>query len=381
VGKRSCASHVGKKKDEGGRVTNMRAALRLHHGYAVAFRPPICAGLVRHAATSNAPPIATSVSEDEFRQSVAGGAAIRSIGEFGAPGLSMHAFWKRRGVTHDQLIDTLAGQADLRGGVWSDPETLNARLDALLQITAPLTLTQLMKRCPEAVTVRSDTIRAKYTALADALQGKADAKQLVAHRPSLLRRSPEYLSARVRAVSEALPRSDMPHVLMRMPRLLEVGQHELSRRSAAIRASYKPETIAGWSTKRAARLLATPSHRLERLAHVDGLNPSFRIAVPDVTLLRMKDTVYERRFVHSKNSRWRRRGLGSAGERLAPRHRPLGDAPPPLQGVNYLVWGRGMMARRRQLDHRVTAPGRGPGARASVGIDKAGARPGPRFIQ
>ena len=128
------------------------------------------------------PPRVESLSNEEFRNSVAGGGSALNIGEFGEAPARMHAFWRARGVSPALAIN-LAERAASRGGVWGDPPTLHSRLTKLVHIMATTPLERLMSKYPQIVEQRPETVYNKLQALSAALPGN-DILAMVARMPA-----------------------------------------------------------------------------------------------------------------------------------------------------------------------------------------------------
>ena len=323
----------------------MRRSLRALNS-AISARVPSFSrrALCSSASTSTPPPAkiaeAESLSEAEFRRSVAGGASAYAVGEMGAPPSVMRAFWNERGVGDDMLHDDLALKAKTRGGVWGDPPTLAKRLDALEKLLPmqPEQLSSLLSGTAcDVLLLRSDTLRTKVHALSSLLP-KTDVLRLFMRMPILLRHSPEWYKRQVSAARALLPRADMDELIAEKPRLLMTPHHELLARTAAFRSSYVPEAMARWSPQKALAMLHMPSKRLERLKILEGLNPGLRVALPDRKVLQMDEKKWMNNFVLRKRSRWR----GGRAVRPEPWPRelsPLARELPP-DDVNALAWGR-----------------------------------------
>ena len=109
-------------------------AVRRNSPAEVAQHPRAAEAVRQPLPSSRSPPAvpeADSVSESEFRKLPAGGASAFNFGEFGASPEEMERFWFFRGVADDELLKTLSQRAASDGGVWGDPPTLAARLEAL----------------------------------------------------------------------------------------------------------------------------------------------------------------------------------------------------------------------------------------------------------
>lgn len=247
---------------------------------------------------SAAPPEVPSLSVSEFRETVAGGASARPMGAAGVGHLELVAFWSSYGLRREN-IERLTALGARFGGIWADPPTLRARLVFLGDLIPALPLKKLIAICPQALAVRPENMRAKLHALADVLPG-VDVLMLMARRPALLRRSASLLQERGSVALEILPRSDMGKLIEEAPFLLELGPAELKARADALRFSYTPATIKRWKRSHAAQMMSFPASRLQRLRHVDRLNPDLRAAVPDSRFIFMRDTRYERHFVDRK---------------------------------------------------------------------------------
>jgi hypothetical protein len=318
----------------------MLGRVRAACGSVLVRRAPLCHG---RAALCSLPPAripeAESLSPDEFHRTVAGGASAFAIGELGASAEEMREFWMSRSVTDGALLHELSQRAANVGGVWGDPPTLGDRLAALegLVPLRPAQLERLLRDAPHALAMRPQTVRAKVEALSRALP-RVDVLEMVARRPSLLRRSPTHLARRAAAATAVMARSDMQEVVGRMPHLIEISAAELGARARALHSSYVPETMATWSTDRAAELLGTPASRLQRLRVLEGLNPGLRAALPDRYVLQMSENRWQLHFVQKKLSRWR----GGRAVRPPPVSRdasPFNGAAVPRSG-NALAWGR-----------------------------------------
>ena len=313
-----------------------------------AMLPPRLHRAARACATDTAgdPPEAPSLSLEELHSSTAGGASAFNRLERGAELGEMIEFWRSNGL-HDGLASTLAARSVSDGGVWGDPPTLASRLLALQKMLPLIPLHRLLRKHPDVVQSRAETVQLKLDALSRMLPA-VNVLQMVARYPPLLRRSVARLEERTAALLRALPRPDMPQVICDAPQLLDLSPNELDKRAAAIRFSYVTTSIVQWRRERLLRLLRTPSHRLRRLEHVDSLNPHLRTAVPDARLLRMDDELYRRRFVAKKHSRWRRRPgalqeVRSRAERfsfLPTEHVPKLDPSQRGSDIGLLAWGR-----------------------------------------
>ena len=310
-------------------------------------RPVRATGLVRPLCTraptasppTHVPEDVESLSVSDFHQMPAGGASAFSIGEFGAGASEMQRFWVGRGVADEELLQLLSQRAVTDGGVWCDPPTLAARLDALAKIIPlrPKQYAELLRSAGHTLTVRSETVRLKLHSLSRVLP-HGDVLDMVARCPKLLNRSPAALEKRVAAVKAALPRSDMAELIAECPDLLEISPSELDARAAALRESYMAETIATWRAQKALRMLKVPAKRLRRLRFLEGLNPGLRVALPDRKILRMRERSWKLNFEQKKLSRWR----GGRTVRPTPEPRnlsPLMGSVVPRTG-NALAWGQ-----------------------------------------
>ena len=313
-------------------------------------RPVRPTGLVRPLcarAPTASPPIhelevvetVESLSVSDFRQIPAGGASSFAIGEFGASSSEMQRFWVGRGVADEELLQLLSQRAVTDGGVWCDPPTLAARLDALAKIIPlrPKQHAEMLRWAGHALTVRSDTIRLKLESLSRVLP-RGDVLDMVARCPRLLNRSPAALEKRVAAVKAALPRSDMAELIAECPDLLEISPGELDARATALRESYMAETIATWRAQKAQRMLRVTAKRLRRLRILEGLNPGLRVTLPDRKILRMRERSWQLNFEQKKLSRWR------GGRTVRPKPEPRNLSPlmgneVPRTG-NALAWGQ-----------------------------------------
>ena len=267
----------------------------------------------------------------------------------------MQQFWSGRGVTDGAIMDILVKRAAEVGGIWTDPPTLSARLDALEQMLSlkPAQYGKLLENHANVLNYRPKTIKQKLHTLSRLLP-RADVLDMAARCPNLLCRAPDSLDQRVAAVKASLPRRDMEELIEEYPFLLLVSPPELEKRARAIRRSYVPETISGWTLERAAGALSrTTSKRLERLQVLEALNPSLRIAIPDRKILQMRDKSWQLHFLQKKNSRWR------WGNTVRPEPIPRNFSP--LQGTalpgkgNLLKFGKRVLEARLKEEEEAKA--------------------------
>ena len=66
--------------------------------------PPLLSRVSALSSARESPPEVASISEEEFRRSVAGGASALDIGEMGAGYDEMKRFWQARGVANERRI-------------------------------------------------------------------------------------------------------------------------------------------------------------------------------------------------------------------------------------------------------------------------------------
>ena len=297
------------------------------------------------------PPEVQALSLEELRATTAGGASAFDRGKRGVDVDGMLEFWRGHGLD-DESARALAARAESDGGVWGDPPTLVARLAAAERTLPLLPLSTLLRKYPDVVQSRPETIRQKLETLSAVLPA-VDVIHMVARHPSLLRRSPGLLKERALGFLVALPRADMAQLAAVAPQLLDLAPSELAARAAAIRHSYVITTIMRWPRSRALKLLRTPSVKLQRLQHVDTLNPHLRTAVPDRKFLEMDEPLFHRRFVAKRRSLWRRRpGVQADRDAAAAPRRSRGGlfeaAHVPPRGVRLLEWGRAEHKRRSE---------------------------------
>lgn len=301
-------------------------------------------------------PEVDSLTDEELRNSVAGGASALRIGELGADEEEMRGFWQSHGLP-DALVDRLAARAVTTGGVWADPPTLDARVSELRSALALLPLERLMLRYPDVLESRPETVQLKLQALSTALP-TVDVLRMVHRRPSLLRRSAAFLTARSATILGLLPRDDLELLAGENPGLLEVASAELAARAAVIQKLYARVSVMRWNRAHAARMLWMPLKRLQRLEHVDRLNPGLRVAVPDRRFLGMADSTFHRRFVQNRKSHWTKRRHLLARKPPAKGWQPIleGERIPPK--ANLLQWGAAA-ARVARVRAALAEPDRG----------------------
>lgn len=291
-----------------------------------------CAGSERSAL-----PDAGAIRLDELRRTVEGGASRLGKGERGASVVEMRSFWRDAGAAEGRVREELAERAASQGGVWADPPTLADRLRELQFMVPPLPRARLLARFPDGLSYHPLELRRKLEGVASCLPG-VNVLQMIARRPGLLRRSEANLAERIGNIVALLPRDDMAHVLAAAPGLIEVSPPELLARAQAMRTSYSTETIAGWDRAKAVRMLQRSSRLLQRLAHLDGLDPGLRMRHADSRFLSMPQPTYERTFETKKRPRWKKRPGALGGP--TPRSRTLARAEEvPTSGVNLFHWG------------------------------------------
>ena len=289
-----------------------------------------------------------TITDHEFRHSVAGGASQINNGEFGASEEEMRAFWKARGHS-DEVVDRIAQRAATVGGVFGDPETLEARLAALTGMLVVVPEERILQTCADTLAYRPETTRRKLDVLSQILP-KVDVLQMIYLRPKLLIRSANFLTTRCTSILGLLPRGDMVNLIGSRPDLLLVSPPELQKRAAIILKLYSRMTIIRWEREHATNMLMTPSDKLSRLELVDSLTSKLRSSVPDRVFLTMSDKVFHRRFVANRKSHWRKPGQKPREEKgFISKANPLalqeGENIP--KNVNLLQWG----AERAQALH------------------------------
>lgn len=285
-----------------------------------------------------------SVTVDELRNSVAGGAAALNHGEKGASAKEMLAFWHAQRLSTD-LCGRLASRADSEGGVWGDPPTLNSRVHELQRIIPLVPLERLMRKMPEVVTIRPETVHRKLKALSTALP-TIDTFRMVLRYPYLLRRSSDFLTSKSATILGLLPRDDMAQVLCEAPWLLDISQEELATRAALLQRLYARASINRWKRFHLLRLLRTPSNKLRQLEHVDRLNPKLRVAVHDSQFLQMAENTFHRRFVARRKSHWKRGPRDDADDPRVRYSTAFDDVPIPTKGY-VLEWGASRAGKKK----------------------------------